>query len=153
MGIFSFLFPVKPFFTDEEQQQIVAAIRAAEKRTSGEIRLFIESKCSYVDALDRAAEIFFGLKMEQTQDRNGVLLYFAMKDHQMAIFGDEGIHKKVGTEFWNKEVKKVLSEFRKDNHAQGIINIITEIGEALVTHFPYENEDRNELPDDIVFGR
>jgi len=153
MGIFSFLFPAKPFFTDEEQQQIVAAIRAAEKRTSGEIRLFIESKCSYVDALDRAAEIFFGLKMEHTEDRNGVLLYIAVKDKQLAIFGDKGIHEKVGTEFWNKEVRKILSEFSKQHYADGIVTIVTEIGEALVHHFPYENEDRNELPDDIVFGR
>ncbi|XVJ66276.1 MAG: TPM domain-containing protein [Lacibacter sp.] len=153
MSFLSRLFPAKPFFTDEEEQRIVAAIRAAEKRTSGEIRVFVESRCSYVDAVDRAAEIFFGLKMEQTEDRNGVLLYIATKDHQLAIYGDKGIHEKVGTAFWNKEVQKILSEFSKQNFADGIVTVITEIGEALVTHFPYENEDRNELPDDIVFGR
>jgi uncharacterized membrane protein len=153
MGIFSRLFPSKPFFTDEEQQSIVAAIRAAEKRTSGEIRVFVESKCSYVDAVDRAAEIFFGLKMDKTEDRNGVLLYFAMKDKQMAVFGDKGIHEKVGTEFWNKEVKTILSEFHKEHYATGIINVVNDIGDALVAYFPYENEDRNELPDDIVFGK
>ncbi len=153
MSFLSRFFPAKPFFTDEEQQRIVAAIRAAEKRTSGEIRVFVESKCSYMDAVDRAAEIFFGLKMEKTEDRNGVLLYIAMKDHQLAIFGDQGIHEKVGTEFWNNEVRKILTEFSKQHYADGIVTIITEIGEALVHHFPYENEDRNELPDDIVFGR
>jgi uncharacterized membrane protein len=153
MGIFSRLFPSKPFFTDEEQQRIVAAIRASEKRTSGELRVFVESRCSYVSAVDRAAEIFFGLKMEKTEDRNGVLLYIAMKDHQLAIFGDKGIHEKVGTEFWNREVRKILGEFSKHHYSDGIVTILTEIGEALVTHFPYENEDRNELPDDIVFGR
>lgn len=153
MSFLSRLFPSKPFFTEEEEQRVVAAIRAAEKRTSGEIRVFVESRCSYVNAVDRAAEIFFGLKMEQTEDRNGVLLYFAMKDKQMAIFGDKGIHEKVGTEFWNKEVKKILSEFSKQHYADGIVTVVTEIGEALVTHFPYENEDRNELPDDIVFGK
>lgn len=153
MSFLSRLFPAKPFFTDEEEQRIVAAIRAAEKRTSGEIRVFVESRCSYVDAVDRAAEIFFGLKMEQTEDRNGVLLYIATKDHQLAIYGDKDIHEKVGTAFWNKEVQKILSEFSKQNFADGIVTVITEIGEALVTHFPYENEDRNELPDDIVFGR
>lgn len=153
MSIFSRFFPSKPFFTEEEYQRIVQSIRAAEKRTSGEIRVFIESRCSYVNAIDRAAEIFFGLKMEKTEDRNGVLLYIAMKDHQLAIFGDQGIHEKVGTEFWNKEVQKMLKEFSQRHYADGIINIVTEIGEALVTHFPYENEDRNELPDDIVFGR
>jgi uncharacterized membrane protein len=153
MSIFSRLFPTKPFFNQEDHQGIVQAIRAAEKRTSGEIRVFVESKCSYVNAVDRAAEIFFGLKMEKTEDRNGVLLYIAMKDHQLAIFGDRGIHEKVGTAFWNREVQKILSEFSKQHYAAGIITIVTEIGEALVHHFPYENEDRNELPDDIVFGR
>ncbi len=153
MNLFSRLFPSKPFFTDEEQQRIIAAIRASEKRTSGEIRVFIESKCSYVDAVDRAAEIFFGLQMEKTEDRNGVLLYIATKDHQLAIFGDKGIHEKVGSAFWNTEVRKILNEFSKHHSADGIVKIVNEIGEALVTHFPYENEDRNELPDDIVFGR
>lgn len=153
MNLFSRLFPSKPFFTDEEQQRIIAAIRASEKRTSGEIRVFIESKCSYVDAVDRAAEIFFGLQMEKTEDRNGVLLYIATKDHQLAIFGDKGIHEKVGSAFWNTEVRKILNEFSKNNYADGIVKIVNEIGEALVTHFPYESEDRNELPDDIVFGR
>lgn len=125
----------------------------AEKRTSGEIRLFVESKCSYVNALDRAAEIFFGLKMDKTEDRNGVLLYIAMKDRQLAVFGDKGIHEKVGTEFWNNEVKQMLSSFSKENYTEAIVKIIEQIGDALVVHFPYENEDKNELPDDIVFGR
>lgn len=153
MGILSRLFPTKPFFTEEEHSSIVQAIRNAEKRTSGEIRVFIESRCSFVDPVDRAAEIFFGLKMEKTEDRNGVLLYIAMKDKQMAIFGDKGIHQKVGSAFWNREVSKMLSEFKQQHYATGIVSIVTEIGEALVAHFPYENEDRNELPDDIVFGK
>lgn len=153
MGIFSFLSPKKNWFTPQENEAIVNAIRAAEKRTSGEIRVFVESRCSYVDPVDRAIEVFFGLKMDKTEDRNGVVLYIAMKDQQLAVFGDQGIHEKVGTDFWNKEVKKMLSSFSKENYANGMIGIITEIGEALVTHFPYQNEDRNELPDDIVFGR
>lgn len=153
MGLFARLFPSKPFFTDDEQQRIVAAIRSAEKRTSGEIRIFVESKCSYIDPVHRAAELFFGLQMDHTKERNGVLLYLATKDHQVAIFGDEGIHQKVGTEFWNKEVRIILSEFSKQHYAEGIITIINEIGAALINHFPYENEDRNELPDDIIFGR
>ncbi len=153
MGIFSFLSKKQNWFTPQENEAIVNAIRAAEKRTSGEIRVFIESRCSYVDPVDRAVEIFFGLKMDKTEDRNGVVLYIAMKDHQLAVFGDKGIHEKVGTEFWNKEVNKMLSSFSKENYTDGIVQIVTEIGNALVSHFPYENEDRNELPDDIVFGR
>lgn len=153
MGIFSFFNKKQDWFTPDEHASIVNAIRAAEKRTSGEVRVFVESRCSYVDPVDRAVEVFFGLKMEKTEDRNGVLLYIAMKDHQLAVFGDKGIHEKVGTDFWNNEVRQMLSSFSKHNYAEGIVKIITDIGEALVAHFPYENEDRNELPDDIVFGR
>lgn len=153
MSIFSFFSKPRDWFSAEQNQQIVDAIRAAEKRTSGEIRLFVESRCSYVNALDRAAEIFFGLQMDKTEDRNGVLLYIAMKDRQLAVFGDKGIHEKVGTEFWNSEVKQILSSFRKENYTEAIVKIIEQIGDALVTHFPYEKEDKNELPDDIVFGR
>lgn len=148
------LFRRKKIFSEEEQQQITEAVRNAERRTSGEIRVFIESRCKYMDALDRAAELFFGLSMEKTQDRNGVLLYVAMKDRQLAVFGDENIHKKVGTDYWNREVMKLISNFNKDDFALGIRNCVTEIGEALHTHFPYNsNTDKNELPDDIVFGK
>jgi len=153
MGLLSLLFPAKPFLNDAEQKVVVDAIRAAEKRTSGEIRVFIESKCSYVSPLDRAVEIFHGLKMDRTEDRNGVLLYMAYKDRQLAIYGDKGIHEKVGSAFWDEEVKKILHSFRQTGYVDGLVHIITEIGDALVSYFPYENEDRNELPDDIVFGR
>ena len=153
MSIFSFKSGARSLFNPADEERIVAAIRAAEKRTSGEIRVFIESKCRFVDPVDRAAEVFFGLKMEQTEDRNGVILYVAMKHHQLAIFGDEGIHKIVGTEFWNAEVQKILREFNAEHYVDGIIAIVNDIGEALVKHFPYEQEDKNELPDNIVFGQ
>jgi uncharacterized membrane protein len=153
LSIFSFKRSARHLFNPADEERIVAAIRAAEKRTSGEIRVFIESKCRFVDPVDRAAEVFFGLKMEQTEDRNGVVFYIAMKDHQLAIFGDEGIHKMVGTEFWNAEVQKILREFNAANYVDGIIEIVRDIGEALVKHFPYEQEDKNELPDNIVFGQ
>lgn len=153
MNIFSFFSKPRHWFSAEQNQQIVEAIRVAEKRTSGEVRLFVESKCSYVNALDRAAEIFFGLKMNQTKDRNAVLIYIAMKDRQLAVFADKGIQEKAGTEFWNSEVKQMLSSFRKENYTEAIVKMIEQVGDALVTHFPYEKEDKNELPDEIVFGR
>lgn len=143
----------KQFFTEEEKKLIIEAVRFAEKRTSGEIRVFVESRCKYVDAIDRAAEIFFGLKMEKTADRNAVLLYLAMKDHQLAIFADEGIYKKLGQAYWNNEIKQLISNFNREDYAAGIRQCVTEIGEALYTHFPFDNNtDKNELPDDIVFG-
>ena len=129
------------------------AIQEAEKNTSGEVRIFIESRCKYVDPVDRAKEIFFSLKMEQTKDRNAVLLYLALDDHQLALFADEGIYQRLGTEFWNQEVKKIIAAFTKDDHTGGICKVIEDIGEALQYHFPYEAADKNELPDEIIFGK
>ena len=151
--MFSF-FKKKNFFTAEEQQLIIEAIQNAERMTSGEVRVFVESKCSYMDAIDRAAELFFQLEMQKTDDRNAVLVYVAMKDRQLAVFGDEGIHKKVGNEYWNQEVQKMISNFNMENYAAGISEVVKDIGEALTKNFPFNNEtDKNELPDDLVFGK
>jgi len=98
----------KEFFTEEEKQRLVAAIKKAEQNTSGEVRVFIESKCRFMDALDRAKEIFFQLEMDQTEERNATLIYVAVKDKQAAIFGDQGIHQKVGDQYWQSEVLKML---------------------------------------------
>lgn len=152
--MFSLFRKKKDFFTAEEKQLITEAIQRAEKLTSGEVRVFVEGKCSYVDAIDRAAELFFNLQMQKTDDRNAVLIYIAMTDHQLAVFGDEGIHKKVGNEYWNIEVKKMITNFNRENYAKGICEVVEDIGEALTKHFPYNNNtDKNELPDDIVFGK
>lgn len=147
-------FSKKDFFSAAEKNQIVAAIREAEHQTSGEIRLFVESRCRFVDPLHRAAEVFWILKMENTEARNAVLMYVAVKDRQLAIFGDKGIHEKVGDVFWSQEVAKIISQFQRESLADAIVKMIGNIGEALKFHFPYNQEtDINELPDDIVFGR
>jgi uncharacterized membrane protein len=144
----------KDFFTEEEKQQLVDAIQKAEQQTSGEVRLFIESKCRYVDALDRAQEIFVSLKMNETELRNATLIYVAVKDKQAAVFGDEGIHQKVGENYWQEVVKKMLLLFRDQKLADGICQGIHDLGQALKLYFPYNSDtDKNELPDEIVFGR
>ncbi len=144
----------KPLLTAAENQQIVAAIGQAERQTSGEIRVFVESRCRFVIPLDRAAEVFAGLKMDQTAQRNAVLIYVALKDRQLALFGDKGIHEKVGDAFWNAQIRLILSHFSRENYAEGIARVVSEIGEALRTHFPFDKDtDINELPDDIVYGR
>jgi len=153
MGIFPF-FKRREFFSAEDKEQIVEAIRMAEKETSGEVRVYVESKNAYVDAIDRAAEIFFKLKMQETDHRNAVLLYLAMDDHELALFADEGIYQAVGEAYWNDEVKNMLGLFTKDNISDGIEQCIAHIGQTLKEKFPYiPTEDRNELPDDIVFGK
>ena len=142
------------FFTKEEKAQIVEAIQLAEQRTSGEVRVFVESRCRFVNPLDRATELFASLKMGETDLRNATLVYVAVKDKQAAVFGDAGIHEKVGQKYWEEEVNKMLLYFRQQHLADGLIQCIKDIGEALHYYFPYEHTtDKNELPDDIVFGR
>lgn len=143
-----------PFFSQEEQKDITLAIHEAEMYTTGEVRLFVESRCKYVNAIDRAIPIFKHLEMDETVNRNAVLIYIAIQDHQLAIYGDEGIHQKVQKEFWDKELHKILQEFNKENFVSGIINIIHDIGDVLKIHFPATSVEtnKNELPDDIVFG-
>jgi uncharacterized membrane protein len=142
------------FFSQEEKQQLVNAIQEAERQTSGEVRVYVESKCRYVNALDRAAEIFYQLKMHETDQRNATLIYVAVKDKQTAVFGDEGIHQKVGAKYWQDEVVKMLQHFKQQQLADGICLAIADLGQALKFYFPYNRDtDKNELPDEIVFGR
>lgn len=152
MSLLSVFKKKKEFFSAEEQKQIINAIRAAEKATSGEIRIFVESKNRFVDPIDRASEIFFKLNMHSTAHRNGVLLYIAMDSHELALFADEGIYREVGKDFWNDAVKKMLAEFSKQHMCEAIVECVRKVGATLTQKFPYHAEDKNELPDDIVFG-
>ncbi|MEO6719482.1 MAG: TPM domain-containing protein [Ferruginibacter sp.] len=153
MGIFP-LFKKKEFFSAEQKTRIVEAIRVAERETSGEIRFYMESKNPFMDPIDRAAEIFFQLKMQNTQHRNAVLLYIAIKDHEVALFGDQGIYNKVGKEYWDNAVKNMIAQFKGAQIITGIEQCISQIGQTLKETFPYEaTTDKNELPDDLVFGR
>lgn len=148
-----FPFGKKELLQEAEKSILVQAIRTAERLTSGEIRLYIESRCAYVDPMDRAKEIFLSLDMAKTRQRNGVLLYIALKDHQFAILGDQGIHEKVGDTFWQKEAVLLKQHFTQNRVVEGIEVCIREIGESLQLHFPYESGDDNELPDDIIMGK
>jgi uncharacterized membrane protein len=151
--MFSF-FKKKPFFSQEENDLIVQSIRDAEKETSGEIRLFVEHKCRFIDPIDRAKEIFTNLKMDNTQHRNAVLFYVALKDRQLAIFADSGIHQAVGEKYWKDVVDHILVFFNKENYALGIKECILKIGEALQSYFPFDAAtNKNELPDEIIFGK
>ena len=126
------------FFSEEEKEKILSAIQKAEQTTSGEVRVYVEKRCRFVDAIDRAAEVFYSLKMDQTAYKNGTLVYVAFKDRQMAVFGDEGIYIKTGKDFWNEAVKKMLRNFNKEKQAQGIVEVVEQIGEARAFHFPYD---------------
>ena len=149
------LFRKRPILDKDAQQQIVACIKEAESKTSGEIRVFIEHHCSYMDAMLRAQEIFINLEMAETQARNAIIIYVAISDRQFALFGDIAIYEKAGgAEFWKSAAAKLTGHLRKNNVTEGLCNCIHELGTALATHFPYDPAiKKNELPDEIVFGK
>lgn len=142
-----------PLLSEADQQPIVAAIAQAEGTTTGEIRVFVESSCAYVDAMERAKEVFAQLQMHTTEKRNAALIYVALKDKQFAVFGDEGIYPLAGPDFWKEAAVEMVSFFRKAAYGEGIAVAVTAIGRALAVHFPSGGgHNPNELPDDIVFG-
>ncbi len=139
-------------FTDKEKKSIVEAIKAAEKKTSGEIQVHLESHCKG-DVLDRAADVFEKLKMHKTKLRNGVLFYLAVEDHKFAILGDKGINAVVPKDFWDAIKDEMVKHFKEKKFAQGLIRGIEMSGKELKEHFPYdEDSDENELSDEISFG-
>ena len=140
-------------FTKEEEAQIISAIREAESRTSGEIRLFVEDFCMRDFPVERAEEVFQLFGMFNTKERNAVLIYLAEKSRHFAIWGDAGIHERVGFQFWEQEKKLLQEHFRLDEAAEGISLAIQLIGTRLSEYFPAdENNNANELPDEIIYG-
>ena len=139
------------FFSKEEKEQIKAAVKEAETNTSGEIRVHIDNHCKE-DVLDRAAWWFAKLEMHKTEKRNGVLFYLAVKDHKFAILGDAGINAVTPDDFWDNIKEKMLGHFTEGAFAAGLSEGILMAGEALRSHFPYQDDDVNELSDEISFG-
>ena len=142
---------VRNFFSSDEQAAIKNAIAAAEKRTSGEIRVHVEDTFRG-DVLDQAAFIFKQLKMHMTEQRNGVLIYLAVRNRQFAIIGDAGINARVPEGFWDQIREKMADRFRENHFADGLVEGIGMAGEKLIEFFPCQADDRNELSNDISFG-
>lgn len=142
--------PAREFLTEEEEKRIIKAISDAEKFTTGEIRVHIEFKCKK-DPLERARKIFHELEMDQTEARNGVVLYIATKDRKVAVFGDEGISSQVEDDFWQDEVNKLIAEFKQENFEKGIESVVGDIGEKLKRFYPSDGTDPNELDNEITF--
>jgi uncharacterized membrane protein len=144
---------VKPFLTETEIASVLACVRANEDGTSGEIRICIERRCPYMDPLDRARELFYQLKMYETTHRNAVLIYISHLDKDFALFGDGAIYEKAEKDFWQKEAKRLSYHFFHHEEAKGIATCVQHVGDMLRIHFPFEGIKKNELPDEIVFGK
>lgn len=141
----------KEFFSEAQQQQVIAAIQEAERNTSGEVQVHLEERCKK-PVMDRAKEVFLSLDTAKTALKNGVLFYLAVEDHQFAILGDKGINDVVPENFWDNIKTNMQARFREGNFCEGLCEGIIAAGLQLKTHFPYVTGDTNELPDEISFG-
>lgn len=140
------------FLQHLDHKRITQAIKKAEGKSSGQIRVFVQRGEFEEDALPRAEQKFLQLGMQKTRDRNGVLIFVAPRAHKYAVVGDVGVHEKCGREFWLKLVAVMRGHFQKEEYERAIVHAINEVGKVLATHFPRTADTINELPDEIVQG-
>lgn len=139
------------FISPDEEQEIIAAIKVAEKNTSGEIRVHIEASTEK-NHDERALEVFYLLEMNKTKDENAVLIYVAVKDKKFVIYGDKGINKVVPEGFWTTTKDIMQNHFKQGDFKQGIVDGILKAGEELQEHFPWQIDDEDELSNEISKG-
>lgn len=137
-----------------EKKQIESAIEALELKTSAELRVYIErkKKNQQLSAFEQGLKYFNELKMFNTDAKNGVLIYIAYKDQQCAIIGDQGIHQYVKQQFWDEQYQLMNNRFKQKQYNQGIVEVISNIGEKLAQYFPYLENDKNELDNEVVIN-
>ncbi len=140
----------KKLLSPREEGHLLNAIKLAEQKTSGEIRVHIESKHTS-DPIERAKEVFGKLKMHETKERNGILFYLALHSKKFAVWGDEGIHQKVNQQFWDEISEVCVSKFKSNLMIEGLEAGITLCGDKLKLHFPLQSDDLNELKNDISY--
>lgn len=146
------MFFKKKFFSPSEEEKIITTIKEAEHSTSGEIRLYVESKCEE-DPMEKAIAIFHHLQLHEKHHRNGVLIYLATKHRKFAIVGDEGIHTKVTDIFWESVRGEMISFFKQGKLADGVCQAIRLVGEKLKESFPVDPGNKEGYSDTINYGR
>src|SRR4051812_46230336 len=138
------------FLRELEHDRIVKAIKDAESKTSGQIRVFLQRGIFEEDALERAQKKFLQLGMDKTRERNGVLIFVAPRAQKFAVIGDEGVHQKCGEKFWADLVARMREHFLREDFTEALVEAITSTGELLARYFPRTGVSTNELPDEIV---
>lgn len=140
----------KSLLSKEEESRLIKAIEASELKTSGEIRVHIEKEITD-SAVTACENQFYKLNMQNTIDRNGILFFLAYQSKAFAVWGDEGIHAKVQDEFWKSITDMAIGYFKNGDYITGLEKAIQLCGEKLVAHFPLQNDDKDELPNQISY--
>jgi uncharacterized membrane protein len=140
----------REFLSKLEHDRILQAIRDAESRTSGEIRVYVQRGKLNADPLVVAQKKFQRLRMHKTRNRNAVLIFVAPRAHKFAVVGDKAVHEKFGEEFWQRVVDLMRAHFQNGKFSQALVGAIEETGKLLSAHFPKRSASPNELPDDVI---
>jgi uncharacterized membrane protein len=142
---------VRGFLSEADLEALRRAIIDAEAGTSAEIRVHLDHRCPG-DPMARAVAVFERLGMHRTALRHAVLVYVAVTDRKLAVIGDQGIHDRVGQEYWERLVAAITAHFRDERPRDGFVHAVSELGAALAQHFPRRPDDVNELGDEVTLG-
>jgi uncharacterized membrane protein len=142
----------KTFLSRLDHERIVAVIKAAEAKSSGEIRVFIQRGDLEGDPVIAAQKKFHELGMDATKQRNGILIFVLPRAQKFAVIGDEGVHQKCGPDFWQRLVESMREHFKREEFTDALVEAIETAGQLLAQHFPRQGGDRNELSDQVVEG-
>ena len=145
-------------FGPGDLEAIAVAVGDAEKTTSAEIRVHLDRRLPAHadvpagDALAHARHVFVRLRMHETAERNGVLVYLAVEDRKLAIVGDEAIHARVGESYWAGVRDAMVERLRRGEAREAILHAVGDVGGILQKFFPHRPDDKNELSDQVSLG-
>lgn len=142
----------KDFISRLDHNRISGAIKTAEASTSGEIRVFIQRGDVKSDPLVFAEQKFVEFGMQNTAERNAILILIAPRAQKFAVVGDQGVHQKCGPEFWQRLVETMRAHFQREEFTDALVEAIESAGQLLAQHFPRRSDDQNELPDRVIEG-
>lgn len=140
-------------FPEQSLHAIEAAVKESELTHSGEIRFAVEPALEIgallkgQSARERAVQVFSALRVWDTEQNNGVLIYLLLADRDVEIVADRGIHARVGAEAWEAVCRRMESAFREGRMEQGAVEGVREAGALLARHFPAAGPNPNELGD------
>lgn len=147
---------ISEYLTEEDLEVISQLIKDVESKTSGELRLCIKKKRGYFETdfspRELAVNEFHRLGMDKTADRTGVLFFIIFDEHKFEILADTGINQKIPEDYWSILTDGIVKRFSENKYLDGIIYLISSVGEVLIKEFPVNDTDVNELSDDILIS-
>jgi uncharacterized membrane protein len=139
---------MKGFLSHEEEEVVAAAIREAEERTSGEIRVAVVSRRVW-RIRHHAWRLFHRLGMDRTRDRNAVLIAVFVKRRRFMVIGDEGIHRRMSAAWWQTTADAMSASLRDGQSLEAVCDAVRRIGNALREHWPLRADNPDELSDRV----